>query len=70
MDINQVDIKDHFESCHRVTSYRFVAKKCKQMFKILIYSLLVRPQGTQGCLQIREKTKNSILWVSDATMRF
>ena len=55
MDINQVDIKDHFESCHRVTSYRFVAKKCKQMFKILISSLLVRPQGAQGGLEIQEK---------------
>ena len=58
-EINQADIKDHFESCHRVTSWRFLAKKSKQMFNILISSLLIRPQGAQGGLEIREEPKNS-----------
>ena len=35
-------------------------KKSKQMFKILIPLLLIRPQGTKGGLQIQEKPKNSI----------
>ena len=45
LEINQADIKDHIESCHRVTSWRFLAKKSKQMFKILISLQLIRPQG-------------------------
>ena len=46
-----------------------LAKKSKQIFKILISSLLIRPQGTKGSQQIREKPKNSIFKVSDATKR-
>ena len=40
------------------------------MFKLLISSLLIRPQGAQGGLQIRENPQNSNFQVTDATMKF
>ena len=37
-----------------------LAKKTKQILKILISPLLIRPQSAQGGLQIREKPNNMV----------
>ena len=48
MGINQVDIKDHFESCHRVTSWRFLAKNQNKCLKFLYLHYWYAPRVHRG----------------------